>query len=120
MQSAEPNPDSSAHTAARTTFDRWFTEERLLVLLESLHEQAAHGHVQAAFGLIHLKVGKPSAITVAPPGTSDAELRSGPDRIVEQARSRREAAGQPDASPETLLAEGIWLDDSENDEVAGA
>ena len=91
-----------------------------MALLDSLHEQATRGHVQAAFGLIHLKVGKPSAITGAPPGTSAAELRSGLDRIVAQARSRREATGQPDASPETLLAEGIWLNDPEDEESAGA
>ena len=116
----EVDLDSSAHTAARATFDRWFSEERLLVLLESLLEQAANGHVQAAFGLIHLKVGKPSTITGTPPGTSAAELRSSLDRIVAQARSHREITGQPEANPETLLAEGIWLNDPDDDESTGA
>ena len=46
--------------------------------------------------------------------------RAWSQRIVEQARSLREATGQPDATPETLLAEGIWLNDPQDEESAGA
>ena len=112
----EPENGSGEHAGARATFDGWFTEERLLEILESLHQQAISGHVQAAFGLIHLKVGKPTAITSTPSGASAADVRANLDLIVTQAKRRRQQIGEPDAPHDTLLAEGIWLDDDEGND----